>query len=265
MEKEVLLETRNVIDDIYKNGLKEKHIKELYRLLGNKSIPLIFNNVLYTAAFNPELKYISINIEKLIKWLDEAVKDTMKLYDIKDAELLKSYLIVYALCHEIEHSNHKLISEKKKQPNYNYKVKAYRDIYSAILPKEYLLSIPIPFVNDNIRYIIYKINAYNFIFERSATIEGFNIASSIAELSNDREMLKYLISVRNKQIYQSYKYSAEGYLKYTYRLLRMMRRYQRLKFPSDMTLDEKAREGLELTEVERKKLILTLQKVEDSI
>ncbi len=260
MEKEVLLEARNVIDDIYKNGLDEKYIKELYHLLGNDSIPLRFKNSgINTAAFNPKFMHILINTQKLNKWLNDMVCEILNHFNINDIELLKPYLIVYALSHEIEHSNQKLIADEKKQPNYDYEIDVYNDIFNVIYMKQYILPRPMSLTRDIIRFINYKTNEYNLILERNASIEGYNIASCIANLSNDKEMLDYLISVRNVFMLQGYVDGKEGCLKYTYKTLGMMRKYNNLVFPNNMSLHEKARKGLELNDVERKKVILSLK------
>ena len=45
MKKEEIIEIRNILDLICKNGINEEYIRELYRLTGNENIPLSFSNV----------------------------------------------------------------------------------------------------------------------------------------------------------------------------------------------------------------------------
>ena len=95
--------------------------------------------------------------------------------------------------------------------------------------------------------------------ERNASIEGFNIASAVAQKSNDYSVLDYLITSRNANMFQGYVDNGDGTLKYTYDKLGMLKEYNKLIIPSDIPLYEKAREGLELTEEERKKVVLSLE------
>ncbi len=260
MEKDDLLEARNIIDDIYKNGLSIKYMKELYRILGNKDIPLIFpKNKPYPAAFDFEYMYIYIDIQKINKWLDELVYNIITQFGVDDIKLLKSYLVSYALCHEIEHSNQKLIAEEIKKPTYDYEKNVYYDIFDVALMKEYSLFRLIPLIRDSIRFKIYRNNPYSFIIERNASIEGYNVVSKVADVCNDKDMLDLFIGIRNIYMLQGYGDSKEGCLKYTYRRLGMMKKYNSLVFPTDMSLDEKARRGLELTQEERDKVVLSLK------
>lgn len=260
MKKEELLELRNIIEDVSKNGINENYIKSLYSILGNEGINLTFSNSsLNTAKFVPKFKYITINLDKTIKWVDEMLKDSKDYFDIKDEELLKSYLLISLLTHEVEHSTQKLISEGRIEPKYEYQVQAYKDIYGVMTKKEYLLPRPISLLKDIIRFGIYQKHAYSFILERNASVEGFNTASQIADLSSDQEALDYLITQRNSYMMLGYLESEEGTLKYTYDTLGMQKQYEKLVLPTDISISEKTREGLSLTKGERDKAILSLK------
>ena len=259
MKKEELLEIRSIIEDL-NNSIKESYIEELYKKLGNDSIPLVFTNINFiTGSFSPKFNVISVNPSEVDKWADKLIDDSKEYFEIEDRKLLKSYLIVCMLAHEIEHSNQKLIADGKKEPKYDYQTKAYKDIYDCLRIKQYLLPRPISLARDFIKYKKYKKNAYDFILERNASIEGFNIASAVAQKSNDYSVLDYLITSRNANMFQGYVDNGDGTLKYTYDKLGMLKEYNKLIIPSDIPLYEKAREGLELTEEERKKVVLSLE------
>ncbi len=259
MEKEKLLETRNIIDAIYKNGINKNYIKELYRILGNDAIPLIFlENISYSAAFDFEKMCVYVDNQKINKWSGELVSNILKYSYVCDAKLLKSYLISYILCHEIEHSNQKLIAEAIKKPTYDYEKNVYFDMYNVVLMREYSLFKPFSLIKNANRYKIYRNNDSFFILERNAVVEGLNIVSSVANICNDKEMLDILINLININMLKCYEDSKEGCLKYTYRRLGMMKKYNSLVFPNDISLDEKVRRGLELTEEQRDKVVLSL-------
>ena len=260
MEKNELLEIRNIIEDIKNNGVNEKYIKEIYKYLGNKNIPLIFNNkIVNTAHFTPKFNVISVNLNKSKDWTKQVINDSIDSFEVSDIKLLDSYLYVTLLAHEIEHSNQKLIADNKKEPNYEYKKQAYHDIFDIMLKKDYIIPRPISLVTDLVRFIIYTKNAYDFILERNATIESYDVTSKIANLTEDKDILDYMLSSRNAFMLMGYNDNSEGTLKYTYDKLGMMNKYNRLVFPNDISLFERAREGLELTEDESNKMLRLLR------
>ena len=264
MKKEVLLEIRNIIEDIKNNGISEMYFNEIYNLIGCKDIPMNFNNkIIDSAHFTPNYNVITVNLLKSNDWTKKIVSDSLDSFEISDLKLLESYLYVVLLAHEIEHSHQKLIADNKMKPNYEYKKQAFSDIYNVMIKKDYILPRPVSLVTDIIRFIIYNKNAYDFILERNATIESYVIASKIAKLSNESEILNYLLTYRNAFIISGYIDSTEGTLKYTYDKLEMINKYNKLIFPTDITLFEKAREGLELTREERTKLFKLLKKRND--
>lgn len=260
MEKEKLLEVRNIIEDIKNNGISEEYIKELYKYLGYDMIPLHFTNLRgNVAAFSPKYNSIAVNIDKSVDWTTALLNDSLEHFDIKDKELLKAYSYVSLLSHEIEHSHQKLIADKKIDPKYSYQSDAYHTIFEIMRKKDYYFPRPISLVIDIFRFIIYMGNAYSFILERNATIEGYNISSQIASLTNEKDIMNAMITYRNSFILQGYTQSGEGTLKHTFDSLGLMKKYNKLILPSDISLAEKAREGLEITEEERNKLELILK------
>lgn len=260
MEKEKLLEARNIIDDIYKNGINDNYLKELYKIFGNSNINLIINNHLFnTAVFVPNYSSIIVNIDNSIKWVNKVIDESIEYFEINNIELLKSYLFISLLCHEIEHSNQKLIADNKLEPNYEYKKFVYKDILDITSKKDYLIPNPISLINDIIKFIIYKKNEYDFILERNASVEGFNTASLVAKEANEKDILDYMIYTRNAFMLNGYISGCEGTLKYTYRKLKMLKKYNNLVIPTDLPLIEKIKDGLELTEKEHEK-VLTLLK-----
>ena len=260
MDKKTLLEVRNVIEDIKLNGINEGYIRELYRLLGNSEIPLIFDeNSLNTAAFKPKQMKIIASLSKCKQWTKDMLETSIKHFDVGDEELAKSYLLVSLLAHEIEHSNQKLIADGIKETNYDFKREVYHDIFEVLRMKKYIIPRPISLTIDIVRFFKYKNNAYNMILERNADLEAYNVASLVASEANDSELLAYLLSLRNINLLQGYYESEEGVLKYSYRRLGMMRKYNRLDIPSDLDLSTKIKEGLELSKDERDVAIKTMK------
>ena len=115
MDKKTLLEVRNVIEDIKLNGINEGYIRELYRLLGNSEIPLIFDeNSLNTAAFKPKQMKIIASLSKCKQWTKDMLETSIKHFDVGDEELAKSYLLVSLLAHlalKLEPRKHSVDSE----------------------------------------------------------------------------------------------------------------------------------------------------------
>ena len=260
MDKKELLEIRNIIEDIKKYGINSKYMEEIYKYLGNSCIPLNFNNrIIDTAHYTPKFNVISVNLDKSKDWTKQIASDSLDSFDISDLKLLESYLYVTLLSHEIEHSNQKLIADNKKEPNYEYKKQAYHDIYGVMLKKDYIIPRPISLITDIVRFIIYNKNAYDFILERNAIIESYDVSSKIAAQAEEKDILNYMLSYRNAFMLSGYNESTEGTLKYTYDKLGMMNKYRKLVIQDDIPLFERAREGLELTEEERDKMFLVLK------
>ena len=83
MEKESLLEIRNIIEDIKNNGIREEYISEIYKHLVYKDIPLNFNNrLLDTAHFTPKFNVISVNITRSKGWTKQVTKDALDSFEI---------------------------------------------------------------------------------------------------------------------------------------------------------------------------------------
>jgi hypothetical protein len=259
MEKEKLLEIRNIIDDIYSNGINELYFKSLYELIGNEEIPIIFNNSSRnTAAFNPKFMDISVNLEKSTNWVSEMVKESTNYFDINNLKLLKSYYYVCLLAHEVEHSNQKLIADGVKKPDYDFKKQAYHDIFGVLHFKEYILPRPVSMIRDIVRFCIYKKNAYDFILERNASIEEFNLPSLVVLEADEKEILEFLIFSRNIYLSLGYLTDGTGPLKYTYKKLGMMKKYRELNIPQNISLTKRIREGLEIPKESADKVIQTL-------
>ena len=260
MKKEEIIEIRNVLDLICKNGINEEYIRELYRLTGNENIPLSFSNLGNNSAyFNPKHMFISVNDKRLENWLKETIDYSLHIFNIKDKKVFESYLLLSILLHEIEHSNQKLIADSKKECNYEYKHQAYSDIFDAMSIKQYLIPRPISLVRDIVQFTKYKKNAYNLLLERNASVESYNTCSLIADTCNDEDIKNFMITSRNAFMLIGYLNVKEGALKYTYDTIMMSKKYNKLDIPEDLDLKEKAREGLELNIKERNELVLILK------
>ena len=260
MDKETILQIRNIIEDICKNRITKEYIEELYSLTGNDIIPLSFNDVsTNTASFSPKYMNITVNYKKVDDWLERTLDSYKELFKIKDRKLLKSYLLVVLLLHEIEHSNQKLIAENKMETNYEFKHQAYDDIFDAMAIKKYIVPRPISLYKDIRRFLIYKKNAYDLILERNAILESYNSVAKIADYSNDEDIKECMIGSRNAYMLQGYLDNSEGLLKYTYDTLKIGKKYNKLNIPDDISLIDRVREGLELSEDERDEIVLSLR------
>lgn len=261
MEKSKLLELRNIIEDIKKNGVKDEYLIAMDILMNDNHIPLVFNKFgLSTAAFNPNYKLISVNVKNIMSWLDEMSKTYTGNFQINDLELLKAYLVVYMYRHEIEHTNQYCIAYGLKKPNYDYKQQVFHDVMSVLISKDYIIPRPITFVVDTARFILYKRNAYNYILERNASVEGYDLASLIAYNAGDKEMFDCMIDSRNIMMMQGYMENGNGTLLETYQGMKMMSKYRKLGIPDDIPLVEKVREGLTISEDERKLVLDSFKK-----
>jgi len=260
VEKEKLLEVRNVLEDIKTKGTNKKYIIELDRLINDNDIPLKFSTLNNNAAaFNPNYKVINVNLDRLHSWLDEMMEYYQKNYYITDVELFKAYLTLYVYAHEIEHTNQFAYAFLDKEPKYAFKKQVCQDIFNLMIPKKHLLPRPITLSKEIYRFVLYKKNAYNYILERNASIEGFDLASKVAYYSDEKDIMKPLIDSRNVNVLQGYLNDSYGCLYETYKGLKMMKEYRKLDIPDDLILTDKAREGLSLRPKEKELIVNSIK------
>lgn len=259
MEKEKMLKIRSIIEEINRNGINEEAFQALDPLLNTGNIPLRFSNINPKAAsFNPNYRTILVNIKKMISWVDEMVKSSLDYFYISDVNLLKSYLVVYVLAHEVDHSIQYLIGKGDMDGRYPFNHDVYKDIFDILIPKKYIIPRPVSFVRDTYRFFTYRKNAYDYILERNASIEGYDLVANIAREVGDAEIVDYMISSRNTFMLIGYNEDGTGALKGTYSGLKMMRKYNKLNIP-EMSLLDKCREGIEVTEDERKLVLSSIK------
>ncbi len=259
MEKTQLIELRNVIEEINSKGITEDSIVGLDVLLNDNKVPLIFSGLNNKAAsFNPNYKRILVNLKKTISWVDEMVKSSTEYFEVKDIELLKAYLLVYMYSHEVEHTNQFYIAMGLKKPNYEYKQQAFKHIFDVMIPKDYIIPRPITTIRDFIRFIRYNKNAYDYVLERNASVEGYDKAMQVALEAGDQEIYNYMLASRNTCMLIGYLDNGKGALLNTFEGLKMKREYDKLDIPS-LSLTERAREGLEVSEDERKLVLSSLR------
>jgi hypothetical protein len=259
MEKEKMREIRNIIEDINSKGISEEAFLALNPLLNVGDIPLHFSNVNPKAAsFSPNYRTILVNTKKMISWVDEMVKQSLNYFYVSDVNLLKSYLVVYVLSHEVDHSVQYLIGKGDMEGRFPFNHEVYKDLFNIIVPKKYIIPRPISFVRDTYRFFTYQKNAYDYILERNASIEGYDLAANIAREVGDVEIADYMISSRNTFMLIGYAQDGTGALKATYSGLKMMRKYNKLNIP-EMSLLDKCREGVEITEEERKLVLSSIK------
>ena len=255
MEKDRLLELRSLIHYMKDNNINEDTITKLDRLLNDNGIPLAFSKINpNSAAFNPNFGFISVNIKRLNTWLDNMVSYYSKAYDFKDLDLLRAYFVLYVYRHEIEHTNQYLYAIGKKEPNFEFKKDSFFNVYNVMIPKHYLVPRPITLGIEVTRFALYRKNAYMYILERNASIEGFDTTSLVA-LEDDDDICRAMIDSRNVHSIIGYSDDRNGCLYHTYKGMLMLRKYNKLDIPSDLSLTDRIREGLSIEEDERQMLL----------
>ena len=259
MEKEKMLKIREVIEEINRKGINEEAFQALDPLLNTGNIPLCFTTVNPKAAsFNPNYRTILVNIKKMIYWVDEMVKQSLDYFYISDVNLLKSYLVVYVLSHEVDHSLQYLIGKGDMEGRFPFNHEVYKDLFDILIPRKYIIPRPISLARDTYRFFKYQKNAYDYILERNASVEGYDLVANIAREVGEAEIVDYMISCRNTFMLIGYAQDGTGTLKTTYSGLKMMSKYNKLNIP-EMSLLDKCREGIEVTEDERQLVLASIK------
>lgn len=255
MEKDKLLELRSLVHYMKDNNINEDTITKLDRLLNDNGIPLAFSKINpNSAAFNPNFGFISVNIKRLNTWLDNMVSYYSKAYDFKDLDLLRAYFVLYVYRHEIEHTNQYCIGVGLREPKFDFQRDVYHDIYNVMISKHYIIPRPITLGIEFTRFMLYRKNAYNYILERNASLEGYDITASVA-MEDDQDIFRSMIDSSKIMTLTGYLNDNKGCIFHTYEGMLMLRKYNKLNIPNDLSLTDRIREGLSIEEDERQMLL----------
>ena len=212
----------------------------------------IYDNTPLGGAYVPKIKKIIFSLGLLNNWIDFNTSDISTLFNVKDIDTLRKYMTLYPLIHEGEHFyQHMMGLGKINAPNakicYGYKYlfnfisNTNLDIITKL--KRYK-TIP-----------IYNKNKDDYVLERNANYETTTLLTELALYRKDIEIAEAFRNLTYSLIYNSYKKDILGPMYHTFKDLKMLEEYNKIKDNKKLNMINNIRYGLEITEEERLMLL----------
>lgn len=256
-----LLIFSDIINQVSKDKLNKEYLEEILKLLipNNNGKPLIDYNIsernFSTAIFIPRSKRILLSLEKILKWLEANTKDIADLYKINDTDMLKSFLFLFVITHEIEHSYQYLIGEGLiPSPSKTIQC-GYKGIFDLLVPDNYIIPRPIKQTRKTIATILYKLHQNSYVLERNANVESTDLLCQLAEFMEREDLFKVFDSMKREFICLGYYDSPIGCLEETYKKLLLHDKYKKFFEEINIPEDEKIRYGLGISDETRQKIL----------
>lgn len=260
-EKKDLLLLRDIINTFNKNELSKEYIEEILKLLipnknGNKLIDYNVKAKGQTSAiFSPKSVSINISIDKINEWLQLNSKDLSEMYKIDSLNTLKSFLFLFVITHEIEHSYQYLISRKLIESPSKIITQGYKGIFDILLPENHIIPRPIKETRRTLSILLYKSKENFFILERNANIESTDLLIQLATYIERENMISLFRDIHDTCVKIGYTENTRGSLEETYRKILLYDRYKKFYEETNLTEQEKVRLGLPIKEETREKIL----------
>lgn len=253
----------NLVFDIVDNGFDKEKVEDILSNIIPKDVNdkiLINYNVRETggatAIFIPRYKVIQVSIDKINSWLDNNIQDLTEMYSIKDREILKSYLVLMILTHEVEHSYQYLIGKGIIDTPCKMLQQGYRTLTELMVPKDYIIPRPVTQIRRVISVIKYKSRENEFLLERNAQYDSLSLLASVAGTNGHDDIMGMFISMKNIFAKAGYIRNADGTLVNTFKDICMGDKLKR--FDEDyekLDMMERFRLGLPIDEKTRKRVL----------
>ena len=252
-----------LVYDIKENGFdKEKVESILRRIMSRDENGDIFlkyrvsDKSVHTAIFIPQYEVIEVSIKRLNSWLDINTRDLAEMYEIDDKDLLRSYLVLMVLMHEVEHSNQYLISLGKIEAPCVAIKDAYSILFGLLKRKDYILPRPIKQVRRTLSIISYKRRENEFLLERNAQFNSLRMLSNIAFYNGDMDIRDLLLDMRNVFAVAGYTENTDGTLINTFKSIFMKDKLKKINQGyENMDMMERYEWGLPIDEETRKRVL----------
>lgn len=244
-------------DDIKNNGLSIKNIVSLIEeIIPRENGEILINSNINerdnrTPVFIPKYETIIISLNKFNEWLDVNLNDLSGSYKVNDLKSLRTYLTLFTLLHEIEHSYQYLLYNNKVE-GFEVMKQFYKIIFEIVNSKEYVFPRPIKEIRRIIALIFYKLNQDIYFVERNANIEALEPLVKLSIINKDEECNNIL-----NDLYNGYKllgYSNEYCpIKETFSKIYMIDKYNKIMKKNscdNISFEDKVNYGLPIDKEE---------------
>lgn len=204
--------------------------------------------------FIPKAKSIIICINKLDEWLDNNTKDFINNYNINDYKSFRSYLFLYLITHEIEHSIQYLMVENVINAPNNVIRSAYKGLFDLFNPPFYIIPRLISESRQKISLLLYKLKENLYLLERNANIESMDLICNLALFNNDEDVYNIFNEIKNLYYKCGYANNNRGSIEETYRSILMYDKYKKFYGNVDISDEDRVRYGFNINDNIRQKI-----------
>jgi len=256
----------DIINSIDVDEISKSDIEELLKMMlpkENANLLIKYDIREYglnAGIFRLKTETIAFSLNKIEVWLSENIKSFSQRFEVKDINMLKRFLYIFLIAHEIEHSYQYLMGKGIiSSPNKVIEM-GYKGICDILNPREYIIPRPIKETREYISKFLYRINQNFYVIERNANIESTDLLCQCS-MHMDREDMYKLFNYMKKTFEKiGYMESVIGSFEETYRKILMYDKYKKLFEVINMSEEEKIRFGLGIKEETRCK-VLSLKRI----
>lgn len=212
------------------------------------------NNKGYIAYFSWMNKIIHLNELSLLKYVNKLVDDIIKMYPGLDKykKELFSHMVMFVLCHEVEHVYQYMIGHDYMENKYDI----VKDLYKNIT--EFSVDEKTPRIIESILFNRYKSvkDRVTFVLERNANVEAYDLLHKLSLIEGNPDIIRFM--------YNQYMwYSALGYLniKYngsfeeSYKIIWRYKLFKSFDFDEEISFEDRLRYGLPIEDEDRIELL----------
>ena len=243
----------NTLEYILLNLIPKNNNKELVYYNINDKTPV-------TAEYYPQFNSISLNPNNINKWLNRNVSDFNKYIPNTTNKILKTYLLLYIISHEIEHSYQHLMANKIIDSP-NIISEGYKNIFDLFSKDNSIIPNPIKKSKKLLSLYLYKSKENDYVIERNANIESMDFISKLAKLNNQLEISYLFEDFKNLYLKLGYKESNIGSLEETYKKILIYNKYKKIDKNNNLSEYEKSNLGLNINEDTRIKILNKKMKI----
>ena len=240
------------IKESFSNGIFEENLNETLNYLIPKKDgkSLIRSNIKSidraAAKFVPSRVCIYTSVNKLNEWLDNNTSDFYNSYKIDDKNVLRDYLLLFVLTHEIEHSYQYLMGKGIiNSPNEMLK-NAYNGLMSLLIRQDYIIPRPVTQIKRDISLILYKKDENNYLLERNANIESTDLLMKLSKYESREDMYNLFSMINGAFKKVGYIDNNNGSIYETYKSILMFSKYKKFYEEIEMSEEERIRYGFSL-------------------
>ncbi len=257
MNKDYLEILKDLMEYAKKNGINLDFYNQLLKeLINNDYINFkVQEKGLNTAIFQPQNMQIILSTQKMNTWLNINTISISEMYNETNRDLLKIYLALFAIRHEIAHSNQFLMSKCLIDSPNDIIKNGYKYIFELFQKTQSIIPRPYKEGKRIVSLFLYKKDENSYILERNANIESLDLLCQLCLFMKEENFYKTFNNIKSQYAKIGYLNSTQGSLEETYKKIQMYKKYQKFYQDTDLSEEDCIRYGLKIKESTRKRIL----------